>query len=353
MLKRLDKHIILAIFSSTLVVLLAFLSIDFLAKTIDEIDILGRQQYDFFKLTAYVLGLSPLKILQFFPMALLIGALMGLGRLSESNELMVMQTAGVSRLRLASIGFLLAVVMGAAVLLMAEFVGVAIKQYVVHMRAQALGEVSAGGKGVWAQQGNDFVEIGGVKSNGELVDIRLYRLNEKAHITSIITAKSARLGHQAWVLFDVEQKNIAATHLEQTQMPRWVWKNDLDSRVVHLLLSNPDDLSIRALYRYIRYQQANDIKPTSNLLIFWQRLFLPLSAGVMFLLALPFVFTSGRHSGQGSKLLMGVLLGLLYYIAYTSIANLILLTNASPLSGALLPIVLFAILSFGLMWWWR
>lgn len=352
MLKQLDKHIILAIISSTLVVLFALLSIDMLGKIIAEIDILGDKNYTFLRLLGYVLGLIPLKLAQFFPMALLIGALMGLGKLAASNELTVMQTTGISRLRIGVIGFLVSLVLGGLVLLTTEFAGVELNQRVTQMRAAALGEVTQniGAAGIWAQDGNHFINIKGVKADGALADVRIYSLDEQMQIAQIRQAQTADFALGEWVLHGVTNKHLLPTHIAVTQQTQSTWKNTLDNSIIGLLLSDPEDLSIRDLYRYIRYQQANGIRPTTYSLTFWQRLFIPLSTGVMFLLALPFLFGSQRNSSQGRKLFIGIMLGLAYYVSYTSIANIILLTGAPIVLGALIPIVLFALISFALLW---
>lgn len=352
MLKQLDRYLITAIIGTTLVVLFALLSIDLLGKIIAEIDILGDKDYTFFKLLGYVLGLIPLKLTQFFPMALLIGALMGLGKLSANSELTVMQIAGISRLRVGIIGFLVAVLLGGVVLLITEFGGVALNKRVTDMRAEALGEITRnyGLAGAWAQEGNYFVNIKGVRPQGALGNVRIYTLNDDMEIVQIRHAQTANTKSDKWVLHNVTDKRILPTHIEVTKHKKLEWKNTLDDQIMNLLLSDPDDLSIRDLHRYVSYQEANGVKPTTYLLAFWQRLFVPLSTGVMFLLALPFVFGSQRNSNQGRKLFIGVMLGLLYYISYTSIANIILLTGTPVLLGAIIPIALFAAISFGLLW---
>lgn len=353
MFKRLDNHIIVAICGSTLVVLFALMLIDMLGKIIAEIDILGDKDYHFAKLLGYVLGLIPLKLIEFFPMALLIGALMGLGKLAASSELTVMQTSGISRLRIGLIGFLVSVILGGIVLLITEYIGVSLHEKVTKMRAEALGEVSRnyGAGGIWAQSGNSFVNIGGVQADGQFADVSIYTLDEKMHLQTITHAKTAAFEQDNWKLSNTTEKTLMDNNIMVQERPTMRWENTLDSGVIGLLLSNPEDLSIRDLYRYIRYQKANDIKPTSYSLTFWQRIFVPLSTGVMFLLALPFVFGSQRSSSQGKKLFVGVMLGLAYFVSYTSIANIILLTGAPVILGAIIPIVLFAAVSFGLLWW--
>lgn len=349
---KLDKYVAVAIISSTLVVLLALLSIDMLGKIIAEIDIVGRKDYTFARLMAYVLGLIPLKLILFFPMALLIGALMGLGRIAAANELTVMLTSGVSRLRVAVLGFLISVVMGSMVLLITEFIGVDLNESVKQMRAEATGEVRHryGANGIWAQDGYRFVNIKGVKADGQLAGVTIYQLNTEMQFEQVTMAKSAVFQPQNWLLNEVTVKDLGEKAIVVNKQPQMRWQNQLDSEVINLLLTEPEDLSMRDLYKYTRYQQANGITSTSYAMTFWQRIFVPLSTGVMFLLALPFVFGSQRNSSQGRKLFVGIMLGIAYYVSYQSIANLILLTGAPVILGAIIPILLFSALSFGLLW---
>lgn len=352
MLKRLDRHLVLTLLSSTGVVLFALLSIDMLGKIIAEADILGNQNYHFGRLLIYVLGLVPLRLVEFFPMALLIGALMGLGRLAALNELTVMQTAGVSRLRIGCVGFLLAVLLGGLIVLISEFIGVSLNRQVEQMRAEALGQVTHNhlAHGVWAQEKNHFIHVGGVHADGTLARVAIYQLDEHMQFKQIIKADKAQVQTDYWLLSGVVQKYLSPQRIEVVHPATLTWENTLDRQVLDLLLSDPEDLSIRDLYRYINYQQANAIKPTGYALVFWQRLFLPLSTGVMFLLALPFVFGSQRSAAQGYKLFIGILLGLLYFVSYTSIANIILLTGAPVILGAIIPVALFMLISFALLW---
>ncbi len=352
MLKKLDWHVVASIIVSTLVVLFALLSIDVLGKIIAEIDILGDNNYHFLQLMTYVLGLVPLKLTQFFPMALLIGALMGLGKLAASNELTVMQIAGISRLRIGIIGFLVALVLGGVVLLITEFLGVSLNQRVTQLRAEALGEVTGNysSAGIWAQDGYDFVNIKGITADGKLNNVRIFSLDDNMQLRQIKHAQTAVARTNNWQLQQVTTKTLKATEIAVSTAANENWENRLDEDVLDLLLTDPEDLSLRDLYRFIRYQQANDIRPTNYSLTFWQRMFIPLSTGVMFLLALPFVFGSQRNSSQGRKLFIGIMFGLAYYVAYTSIANIILLTGAPVVLGAIIPIALFALVSFLLLW---
>ena len=66
----------------------------------------------------------------------------------------------------------------------------------------------------------------------------------------------------------------------------------------------------------------------------------------MVLLALPFAFGSNRSGQQGTRLVIGILLGVAYYVISGVIANLALLLHWPPLLGATLPIFLFTVPAF-------
>lgn len=152
-----------------------------------------------------------------------------------------------------------------------------------------------------------------------------------------------------WQLHNGVIKTFSEFSMDKQPFTNLDWPNKLNSDILKLLLSDPKELSVRNLYKFISYQQANNIEPTTFMLVFWQRLFAPLTAGVMFLLALPFVFGSQRSSSQGKKLFLGIVLGIAYYISYSSISNIILLTGINVIFGAVIPILFFIGLSLVLL----
>lgn len=349
-MKKLDRYILLNITAMVLTVLLAFVAIDFISQMISEADIIGKHNYTFGKVLQYLIFQIPLKSFEFFPIALLIGALMGLGRIASSNELTVMQTSGFSRLRIGVLGFLLSFVLGSLMLIITEFVGTDAYKYVEDMRAEALNKIDeVGNNGLWAQDGSRFVYIDNVRASGQLSDIKIYETDVQMAFTQVIEADTAKFSPGNWQLQNGVIKTFSEFSMQQQPFTTLEWKNKLNSDILKLLLSDPHELSIRNLYKFISYQQANNIEPTTFMLVFWQRIFAPLTAGVMFLLALPFVFGSQRSSSQGKKLFLGIVLGIAYYISYSSISNIILLTGVNAIYGAIIPIIVFIGLSLVLL----
>ena len=103
-MSKLDRYIGGGVLMATLGVLLLLVGLDALTSVIDETDDIG-DGYGFLDILVYVGYTLPRRIHEFVPFAALIGALIALGRLAASSELVVMRAAGVSISRMA-IGFL-------------------------------------------------------------------------------------------------------------------------------------------------------------------------------------------------------------------------------------------------------
>ncbi len=353
MFKKINRYIAVHIIASTLLVLLALLSIDFLVRLITDSDHLGEKDFTLGRLLTISFYFTPIKLQQFFPLSLVIGALLGLGKMQASNELTVMQISGVSKFYLSLLGISLALAMGAVAFAVTEYVGYPLNKQASFLRASSLGRAvqNVSNTGAWVLDNNHFVHIGGIKSTGEVKNIKIYQMDDNMQLQKVIKAKTASTQQGQWTLKQVETLSNFTHNLKQQRHKQQVWKNTIDTDIVELLISDAEDLSTRELAQYIAYQQANGIAPANHLLIFWQRLFMPLSAAVMFLLALPFVFGDHRSKSQGKKLFTGLLLGIAYYVSASSIANVILLTGMPPIWGTLLPIILFICITLGLLWW--
>ncbi len=353
MFKKINRYIAAHIIASTLLVLLALLSIDFLVRLIDDTDHLGEKDFTLSRLLLISFYFTPVKLQLFFPLSLVIGALLGLGKMQASNELTVMQISGVSKFHLSLLGIGITLIMGTTVLAITEYAGYPLNKQASILRASSLGRNvrNISNTGAWILDNNHFVHIGGIKKTGEIRNIKIYQMAENMQLQKVIKAQTASTAQGQWTLKQVDTLSDFTKKINKKHEKQQVWKNTIDTKIVELLISDAEDLSTRELSQYIAYQQANGIAPANHMLIFWQRLFMPLSAAVMFLLALPFVFGDHRSKSQGKKLFIGLLLGIAYYVSASSISNVILLTGTQPILGALLPILLFTSITLGLLWW--
>jgi len=101
MLGIIDRYIGKTIFAATFLSLFVLIGLSSIIKFVEQMKNVGQGSYDVFAASYFVLLKMPVEIAVFFPMAALIGALIGLGSLASSSELVVMQAAGLSKLRIA------------------------------------------------------------------------------------------------------------------------------------------------------------------------------------------------------------------------------------------------------------
>src|SRR3546814_18329954 len=66
--------------------------------------------------------------------------------------------------------------------------------------------------------------------------------------------------------------------------------------------------------RLIGYLERNGLDASSYRLSLWRKLIAPLTVVAMMLFAVPFVLGSQRGGGAGQRLLVGILVGLVFYV---------------------------------------
>ena len=114
-------------------------------------------------------------------------------------------------------------------------------------------------------------------------------------------------------------------------------------------LAKPLSLSGRGLLVYIDYLKRNSLDASQYESELWYRAARTVSVVIMPILSLAFVFGSLRTGGAGSRLMIGVVIGLAYYLASETLANSGQVFNLNPIivswlpTAALLLITLFAL----------
>ncbi len=81
--------------------LFMLVSLSGIIKFVDQLKKAGQGSYDALGAGMYTLLSVPKDVQIFFPMAALLGALLGLGMLAQRSELVVMQASGFTRMQVA------------------------------------------------------------------------------------------------------------------------------------------------------------------------------------------------------------------------------------------------------------
>jgi lipopolysaccharide export system permease protein len=342
-MRILDFYIGRVITSTTFITLAVFVSVSGIIKFVEQMRAIGRGNYDLAHAALYVLYYVPRDVEVFFPMSALIGGLIGIGMLASNSELVVMQAAGLSRLDIIKS------VMKTAILLI--FVSMAIGEWLAppgeakarQIRTQAIsgGSLIASKNGVWAKDGDYFVNIGEVLDKGQLKKIQIYGFNEQLKIDSWLAAKSAIYQDKSWLLSDVEEFVLIDDKIITKNYQQKIWNSSLTPKKLGVVTVTPESLSLRGLVDYLDYLEANEQDPSRYELAFWRKIMQPLTVAVMLLVALSFIFGPLRSVSMGARIMMGVFTGILFFISNEVLGSLSLVYQLPPIMGAMLPNILF------------
>ena len=200
--------------------------------------------------------------------------------------------------------------------------------------------------GLWARDGQVFIHVRRVESDGRLTGIQLYNFDDKQALQSIVVAASAHHRGEDWQLEKVVQTDFLPGGAQKKTFKHLIWKSLLKPELVDVVSIQPEFLSIWKLKDYIDYLQENNLDASLYELSFWSKLMMPLTITAMVLLAVPFVFGSLRQGGIGQRIFFGFLVGLGFYIAAQLFGQVSVVYALPPWLGASLPTMV--ILVFGI-----
>jgi hypothetical protein len=154
-----DLYVGRVVLVTVLLVWAVLVGLDVVNALATEVGDLGKGSYTFGHAVAYVAYTVPRRAYTMFPTSAVIGALMGLGQLATSSELIALRAVGLSRRRLSvSVAITLALLTGLMVFGM-ETVGTWGQTQADNLKTSATSKNLAVAKysGLWAREGNVFL----------------------------------------------------------------------------------------------------------------------------------------------------------------------------------------------------
>jgi lipopolysaccharide export system permease protein len=347
----LSNYLMRTILVSTLLVLIVLLALAGLFEFIGQLENV-EGGFGIPQALLYAALRLPQLTFEMLPIATLIGALLGLGALANNSELVVMRTAGLSIPRLAAMVGISGVVLMVVTALIGEYIGPPLDYFARNMRNEARFEKENGNLGneAWVKDGPVMLNLERVNSEFEFGSIYMFRFNADRTLQSIARAENSGIDDaDKWVLDNYRETRFAGDGVQVVESSREVESFDVNSELLGITLVKPVSLSARGLLSYIRYLKKNDMAAERYETELWSRVATTITVVIMPVLALAFVFGSLRSAGSGSRLMIGVLVGLGYFLASETLANSGQVFNLNPAlvtwmpTLALLMITVFAL----------
>ncbi len=339
----LSQYMMRTILSSTALVLVVLLGLAGLFEFIAELDD-TRGDYQTAQVVLYTLLRLPNLAFEMLPVATLIGSLLGLGALAGNSEIIVMRSAGLSVKELAGMvafsGGVLLVLTG----LLGEFIGPPLDFFARNMRMESRYQQDDDRMGdeAWVKDGSTYLHLQKVSPEFEFGSLYLYKFDGD-RLESISVAENSGIdNNDNWILENLRETHFREDGVQVIATSRSVETFEVNSDLLGSSLAKPLSLSARELRGYIDYLKRNDLDASKYETEFWFRVARTATVLIMPVLALAFVFGSLRSGGAGGRLMIGVIIGLAYYLASETLANSGQVFNLNPAVVTWLPTVVLA-----------
>lgn len=349
----LDRYIIRSILGSVALVLAVFLVLGGLFAFIGEQEDIGIGHYTAIDAFWYVLLSLPQQAWEVLPIAALIGSLVGLGSLARGSELTVIRATGISVARLAVVALGAALVLIVSEVAVGEFLGPPLQQAAKQHKAFAkFTDLSfGGGGGAWVRDGNLVLNVTRQSLGRHFGAMQVFELSPEHRLRAIGHAARATAGsNRTWLLSDYAESRFTPERVIALSGGSRLLHSSVSAGFLGLAVEDPHDLKVSVLWRLISYFKANALDARAYVFAFWSRVARTVAIAFAVLLAIPFVLGSLRSAGAGARTLVGLLLGMGFFLLQRLIESGTIVFQLDPVVLAWLPTTLLATVALGLLW---
>lgn len=346
------RHLLRAIVTTTLLVLGVLLSLGAFIQFMSQLDDLGVGGYGVPQAMAWVMLKMPNVIFQMLPIAVLLGALLGLGTLASRSEFVVLQAAGVSPRDMARAVLVTGLLLALVAALLGEYVAPPLERYARQFRAMAkYGQVGLdAGESAWIRDRSLLLNVLAPTDDRPGGSVYVFRLNDNGSIAAIGRADSVSVeAGDRWMLENFSESRFGEDAVTTLHMAKSPALEGVNPDLLGLTVVRQETLSGVALYRYFKYLKRNGLDARHYELAFWSRIGTAVAVALMCVLAVPFVTGPLRSTGAGARLLLGLGIGLVWFLVSRTLADSGEIWNLNLTLMALLPTAFLAVVTAGII----
>jgi lipopolysaccharide export system permease protein len=348
-MRILERYIGKTVILTILVVLLVLLILIAFGDLIEELGDVGEGNYRTADAFFYTFLILPRRAYEIFPVAVLLGSMIGLGGLSSHSELTAMRAAGVSLGRIVLAALKAGVLMMVLVVVVGELIAPEAEQYAETMRAakQTKQVTLKTEYGFWARDRNSFVNIRQILPGARLKDIYIYEFTDEDELRLATHAGFAQYRDGHWLLSDIRQSEFSHDRVVSRQVESAAWDSMLNPALLNMVVVKPAMLPAWGLFQYIQFMHENGQSAIPFEVAFWNKIVMPLVTLVMVFLSIPFVFGVLRSVGIAPRIFAGTLIGTTFFLLTKMLGHMAVVYELNPLFSASFP----ALAMLGLAFW--
>jgi lipopolysaccharide export system permease protein len=341
-----DRYLFVTMARASVMVILVLLAQSAFINFVDQLNEVGQGDFTTSDAVFFTFMMWPSHAFEMFPIAVLLGTMLGLGTLANHSELIALRAAGVSMWRFARTGLITGLVFAVIAAIVGEFIAPPAEQYARTHKAQLKEQKTDvdGLSGIWLRDGERIVNVVQVQDQRNLAGVYTFDFDPTGkELLSIGHAPHAeRQREDLWRLEDYDATRVDGQIATVEKVPEHMLETSLDADVLEVSVVRPSNLSLVELWQYARYLEKNELDAATYETAMWQRVANVVAVPLMVLLGLPFVFGPLRTGGNGIRLVVGVMVGVLYYLSNGALADASAVYGVPPVVTAWIPIALLA-----------
>jgi len=336
-------YIMRSVLAYTALVMTVLMVLVGLYMFVDEQSDVGVGRYGMLDAMLFVICNLPDRLSMLLPVGALLGALLALGNLARGSELIAMRAAGASVWRISRW------VAGAGAVLMVitwfvgDYMAPPLEQFAYQQRMLAKSNRFnvSGAENLWAKDGNTFVAVQSQHDADSYGGIYVLRFDDQHHLQSVGHADGAKLlDTQRWLL-----RNYVETRFENNQafvnkLPNAELMTSLSPQFIGASSKDPYQLTGTELRNFIQHLRNNQLETREYEIAWWSRIARTASMVIIVMLAVPFSFGPMRSTGLGARMVVGILLGSLFFLSAKLLSDAGTVFHLQPLVVAWTPIML-------------
>lgn len=343
-MKIITKYLCKTAIAYILLVMLFLFGLQMFIEFIREFPNIGEGNYGIYQMFCYVLLMLPQDIYQFFPMACLLGAVVALGLLASHSELMVMRASGMSLVNIAVAIIKATIFLLVIMTIIGEVLSPMAQRKAAKVKTAAIssGQALLTKQGVWLYKDNSFINIKSVIGRGELQGVTRYQFASDKKLLTVSYADDAVYHGGKWTFNKIVQTVFKDNVIDSLVVPQQQWTFGYSPKLIGLTHMDTDQKSLVEIHSYIKHRIKSGLNAVDYKIVWWQRIFAPLTTVVMVLLAIPFVFGPLRSATMGLRLLLGIMVGFGFYILHQFVGPMSVVYHVPAVVAAALPSLIFA-----------
>jgi len=148
-----------------------------------------------------------------------------------------------------------------------------------------------------------------------------------------------------WRMHNVATTRFGDDRIDSTVENEVTIQSTVNPDFLGLAATDPDLLTLRGLASYIDHLRRNSLDTAFYEIGYWSRIARMFAVITVTLLALPFVFGPLRTTGAGTRTVIGVMLGVVFFLVSRTIENGGQLFGLNPVLVAWLPTTTITVLT--------